>query len=88
MKKALRQYSLLTLVCACAIGAMLDESVSNPVPCHGSKLYKKSCAEPDECLNACAFRCADGDSCKQCCSSFWGTSGYVPCRQACNDVFE
>ncbi|MCA9243497.1 MAG: hypothetical protein KDA32_06055 [Phycisphaerales bacterium] len=88
MTRTFQRYGILILICGCAMGAMLDELVNNPIPCHGSKLYEKSCAQPDECLNACAFHCSDGDSCKQCCSSFWGTSGYVPCREACKDVFE
>jgi len=56
--------------------------------CSGEDLTEKTCADPGDCLNACAYHCPGLTKCYQCCLHFAeDPAEYRKCRQYCDDVF-
>lgn len=55
--------------------------------CNSEELQDKSCTNPGNCVNACAFWCTNAEHCAQCCTAFEaGTIGRTKCLADCDSI--
>lgn len=55
--------------------------------CDSAELQDKSCTNPGNCFNACAFWCTSAQSCASCCAAFpMGSPARQDCRAECDAI--